>query len=111
VDIQANVGVELRHQSVLLRWAHELRQPFRRWSQLDVRADQPSAEHDHATNLFVGSESGGKSAAIACTLIKSAKLDGVEPQAWLTDVLSWIADHRITRIDELPPWRYAAATA
>jgi len=53
--------------------------------------------------LFVGSEGGGKSAAIAYTLIESAKLNGVDPQVWLTDVLSRIADHKITRLDELLP--------
>jgi transposase len=61
--------------------------------------------------LFVGSAGGGKSAAIAYTLIESAKLNGIDPQAWLTDVLSRIADHKITRIDELLPWRYAAGAA
>jgi hypothetical protein len=70
-----------------------------------------SAEHGHGTNLFVGSEGGGRSAAIAYTLIESAKLNGINPQAWLTDVLGRIADHKITRIHELLPWRYAAATA
>ena len=57
--------------------------------------------------LFMGSEGGGKSAAIAYTLIETAKLNGVDPQAWLTDVLGRIADHKITRIEELLPWRYA----
>jgi transposase/uncharacterized protein (DUF1810 family) len=57
--------------------------------------------------LFMGSEGGGKSAAIAYTLIETAKLNGVNPQAWLTDVLGRIADHKITRLDELLPWRYA----
>jgi hypothetical protein len=61
--------------------------------------------------LFMGSEGGGKSAAIAYTLIETAKLNGVEPQAWLTDTLARIADHKITRIDELLPWRYAASAA
>ena len=61
--------------------------------------------------LFMGSESGGKSAAIAYTLIETAKLNGIDPQAWLTNVLSRIADHKITRIDELMPWRYAEASA
>ena len=61
--------------------------------------------------LFVGSEGGGKSAAIAYTLIGSAKLNGVDPQAWLTQVLGRIADHKITRINELLPWRYAALAA
>ncbi len=57
--------------------------------------------------LFMGSEGGGKAAAVAYTLIETAKLNGVDPQAWLTDVLSRIADHKITRLDELMPWRYA----
>jgi transposase len=57
--------------------------------------------------LFVGSKGGGKSAAIAYTLIETAKLNGVDPQAWLADVLDRIADHKINRIDELLPWNWA----
>ena len=57
--------------------------------------------------LFIGSDNGGKSAAIAYKLIESAKLNGVDPQAWLTGILTRIADHKINRIDELLPWRYA----
>jgi transposase len=38
----------------------------------------------------------------------TAKLNGVDPQAWLTDVLGRIADHKIRRIDELLPWNYLA---
>ena len=57
--------------------------------------------------MLVGSEGGGKAAAIAYTLVETAKLNAIDPQAWLTDVLSRIADHKITRIDELLPWRYA----
>jgi hypothetical protein len=59
-------------------------------------------------SLFVGSAGGGKSAATAYTLIESAKLNGIDPQTWLTHVLSRIAGHKITRIDELLPWRYQA---
>jgi transposase len=59
--------------------------------------------------LFMGSEGGGKAAAIAYTLIETAKLNGVDPQAWLTDVLGRIAEHKITRLNELLPWRYAQA--
>jgi len=62
-------------------------------------------------DLFMGSEGGGKSAAITYTLIETAKLNGVDPQAWLTDVLSRIADHKINRIDELLPWCYAEKAA
>ncbi len=61
--------------------------------------------------LFVGSLGGDKSAAIAYTLIETAKLNGVDPEAWLTNVLGRIADHKITKLDELLPWHYAAAAA
>ena len=53
---------------------------------------------------FVGSEGGGKAAAITYTLIETAKLNGVGPQAWLTHVLAHIADHSVNRVDELMPW-------
>jgi transposase len=59
--------------------------------------------------MFAGSERGGKAMAIAFTLIETAKLNGVGPQAWLTDVLSRIADHKINRIDELLPWNYRSS--
>ena len=55
----------------------------------------------------MGSEGGGKSAAIAYTLIETAKQNDVDPQAWLTDLLSRIADHKITKLDELMPWHYS----
>lgn len=61
--------------------------------------------------LFAGSEGGGRSAAIAYTLIETAKLNGVDPQAWLADTLDRIADHKINKIDELLPWRYAQTRA
>ncbi len=61
--------------------------------------------------LFVGSEGGGRAAAIAYTLIETAKMNGVNPQEWLTWVLGRIADHKINRIEELLPWRYAPSVA
>lgn len=61
--------------------------------------------------LFADSEGGGNAAAMAFTLIETAKLNGVDPQAWLTDTLGRIAKHKIIRIDDLLPWRYAAAAA
>jgi transposase len=60
--------------------------------------------------LFAGSQGGGKAMAIAFTLIETAKLNDVDPQAWLTWVLERIADHKINRIDELLPWNYAKET-
>ena len=56
--------------------------------------------------LFVGSEAGGKAAAIAYTMIETAKLNGVDPQAWLADTLARIPDYKITKVDELLPWRW-----
>jgi hypothetical protein len=55
--------------------------------------------------LFVGSEAGGKAAAIAYTLIETAKLNAVDPHAWLADTLARIPDYKITKVDELLPWR------
>jgi transposase len=54
--------------------------------------------------LFVGSQTGGRAAAIAYTLIETAKLNGIDPQAWLADTLARIPDWKITRVDELLPW-------
>ncbi|MCP4182286.1 MAG: IS66 family transposase, partial [Hyphomicrobiales bacterium] len=58
--------------------------------------------------MLAGSERGGKAMAIAFTLIETAELNGIDPQAWLTDVLSRIADHKINHIDELLPWNFVA---
>ena len=56
--------------------------------------------------LFVGSEAGGKAAAIAYTLIETAKLNGIDPQAWLADILARLPDHKINRINDLLPWSW-----
>lgn len=59
--------------------------------------------------LFTGSRRGGEAMAIAFTLIETAKLNNVDPQAWLTWVLERIADHKINKIDELLPWNWKSA--
>jgi transposase len=56
--------------------------------------------------LFAGSDAGGRRAAIMYTLIETAKLNDVDPEAWLTDVIARIADHPINRIDDLAPWNW-----
>jgi transposase len=56
--------------------------------------------------LFAGSDRGGQRAAVMYTLIQSAKLNDVDPQAWLADVLARIADWKITRLGELLPWNW-----
>ena len=54
--------------------------------------------------LFAGSDAGGERAAIIYSLIGTAKLNDIDPQAYLARVLARIADHPINRIDELLPW-------
>ncbi len=61
--------------------------------------------------LFAGSDRGGERAAAIYTLIGTAKLNGVDPQAWLADVLRRIADHPASRLDELLPWNWNIAAA
>ena len=56
--------------------------------------------------LFVGSDRGGDRAAIMFTPIQSAKLNDIDPQAWLADVLTRIADHKITALADLLPWNW-----
>jgi transposase len=56
--------------------------------------------------LFCGSDRGGQRAAAMYSLIVTCKMNGVDPQAWLTDVLSRIATHPAHRLDELLPWNW-----
>ena len=56
--------------------------------------------------LFAGSDRGGERAAAIYSLIATAKLNGIDPQAWLADVLRRIADHPVSRLDQLLPWHW-----
>lgn len=60
--------------------------------------------------LFVGSERGGDRAAFMYTLIVSAKMNDIDPQAWLADVLARLPDMPMSRVHELLPWNWKAAT-
>src|SRR5262250_1729436 len=55
---------------------------------------------------FAGSDAGGRRAAAIYTLIETAKLNDVDPQAWLTDLLTRLQDHPAKRIAELLPWNW-----
>ena len=61
--------------------------------------------------LFAGSDRGGDRAAFMYSLIVTAKLNDVDPQAWLADVLARIAGHPAQKIDELMPWNWRKADA
>lgn len=54
--------------------------------------------------LFAGSDAGGERAAVFYTLIRTAKLNGIEPEAYLREVLTRIGEHPINAIDALLPW-------
>ena len=58
--------------------------------------------------LFAGSDQGGERAAGILSLVETAKLNGLDPERYLRDVLTRIADHPINRIGELLPWNIAA---
>ncbi len=61
--------------------------------------------------LFCGSDRGGQRAAVMYSLIVTAKMNNVDPQAWLADVLARIADQSVQRLDDLLPWNWTATRA
>lgn len=56
--------------------------------------------------LFAGADTGADTLARAMTIIETAKMNGIDPQAYLADVLDRIHDHKINRLDELLPWNW-----
>lgn len=101
--------------------AEAIRYAFSRWTSLCRFLDDGSIEIDNNAAerairpialgrknwLFAGSDQGGERAAAILSLIETAKLNGRDPEAYLRDVLTRIADHPINRIDELLPWAVA----
>jgi transposase len=61
--------------------------------------------------LFAGADSGGERAAAMYGLIGTARLNGIDPEAWLRHVLTHIADHPVNRVDDFLPWNCAAKLA
>jgi hypothetical protein len=57
--------------------------------------------------LFAGSDVGGDNIADAMTLIETAKMSGLDPEAYLADVLARINDHLVTQLHQLLPWNWA----
>jgi hypothetical protein len=66
------------------------------------------ASHDRNNYLFMGSDAGGERAAAMYSLVETAQLNGLDPQAYLREVFERIAQHPINRIEDLLPWNIAA---
>jgi transposase len=60
----------------------------------------------HKSWLFAGSDRGGRRAAMMYILIVTAKMNNIDPQAWLANVLTRFAEHPARRLDELLPWNW-----
>jgi transposase len=106
--------------------AKAIRYALERWPALMVFVDDGRVEMDNnaaeralrtvaigrKNYLFAGSDAGGERAAAIYSLLGSAKLNGIDPEAYMAEVLRRIADHPINRIEQLLPWNlFPAALA
>jgi hypothetical protein len=105
-DLAAAIRYSLTRWSALTRYCEDGR----------IEIDNSAAERalrcvalGRKNYLFAGSDAGGERAAAFYSLIGTAKLNGLDPEAYLREVFTRIADHPINRIDELLPWNVVAA--
>ena len=110
ISRKSSLAVAIRYSlsrwPALCRFAHDGR--LEMTNNAAERAIRPLAL-GRKNYLFAGSDTGGRRAAILYTLIQTAILNGLDPEAYLRDVLSQIADHPINRIHDLLPWTWATS--
>lgn len=124
-ELRAWLEATLRNLSQKSALAEAIRYPLARWPALvrystdgHIEIDNNAAERalravalGRKNFLFAGSDSGGERAAAMYSLIGSAKLNGLDPEAYLRHVIGRIADHPVNRISELLPWNVDLAPA
>ena len=122
-DIERWLEATVRRISGKSNLAGAIRYAQNRWLQLTRYRDDGRIEIDNNTAerairptvlgrknwLFCGSDQGGERAAAIYTLIVTAKLNDLDPEAYLRDVLARLASHPAKQIEELLPWKWAAA--
>lgn len=121
-DLKAWLEAKLPKLSAKTDLAAAMRYAIGRWDALTrylhdgrVEIDNNAAERSirgialgRKNYLFAGSDAGGERAAAIYSLIETAKLNSMDPEAYLRDVLARIADHPINRVADLLPWKWAA---
>ena len=121
-ELRAWMEKTLRSLSPKSETAEAIRYALSRWRALTRYVDDGQIEIDNSAAeralravalgrknyLFCGSDGGGESAAAIYTLLGTAKLNGVDPERWLREVLTRIADLPFSRVEELLPWNMAA---
>ncbi len=122
-DLKAWLDTTLQKLSGKSELAGAMRYALSRWAALNSYIKNGHAEIDNnaaersirgialgrKNYLFAGSDTGGNRAAAIYSLIETCKLNAIDPEAYLRDILARIPEHKINRIDELLPWNWQAA--